>query len=81
MTESKRGSLGADTHIDEQELMLKLGRLPDHIVLAMQRRAARTHSRMVLSRLARVLFLALIVGAMVYSAPHLLGAFDYSAAK
>lgn len=81
MTESNRGPLGTDTHINEQELMLKLGCLPDHIVLAMYRRAARTHARMVFGRLARVLLFALIVGAMIYTVTHILGVFDLPVAK
>ncbi|MFG8003154.1 hypothetical protein ACEOIL_33650, partial [Pseudomonas aeruginosa] len=73
MTEPNRGPLGADADISEQELMLKLAGLPDNIVLAMHRRAARTHTRMILARLSRVLFVAAIAGGMLYGAPQLLG--------
>ncbi|KSQ21750.1 hypothetical protein APB26_32735 [Pseudomonas aeruginosa] len=75
MTESNRGQLGAGACNSEEELMLKLGGLPDHIVLAMHRRAARTHTRMMLARLARVLLVAAIAGGMLYGAPQLLAAF------
>lgn len=81
MTESNRAPQGTDTHINEEELMLKLAGLPDHVLQAMHRRAARAHTRMVLSRLARVLLFAFIAGAMIYSVPHLLGAFDSPSAK